>query len=251
MFTFPLTPIPLSLAHVAGSMNNTDTSKLLHKLKAVVGSTPPSEGVDVTLVDAMFVRHMMVNLPIMFGDLAHLMMQMLREMSPRVDFICDTYLTPSIKDAEHTCRGENEAVFTITGPQQKRPKDWQKALRSASFKTAFFRFLFDEWCDVYYVETLNDHGLYLSLEEECYNYTVVDGNVHRNEITSLSCCHEEADTRIIFHLHQIITQMPQHSVSVRSNDTYVLVLLLYNVACDSRAENKPRVWMDMAFQYQH
>ena len=28
-----------------------------------------------------------------------------------------------------------------------------------------------------------------------------------------SCCHEKADARIIFHLHQIITQMPQHYVS--------------------------------------
>ena len=245
VFTFPLTPVPLSLAHVDGSMNKTDKSKLLHKLEAMVESTPPSEGVDVTLVDAMFVLHTMVNLPITFGEIAHLLSQKLCEMSPRVDFICDSYLTPSIKDAEHTRRGENEAVFTITGPQQKRPKDWQKALRSASFKTAFFRFLVDEWCDVRYVETLNNHELYLGLEEECYNYTVVNGNVHRKEIASLSCCHEEADTRIIFHLHQIITQMPQHSVSVRSNDTDVLVLLLYHVACDSRAENKPRVWMDV------
>ena len=34
-------------------------------------------------------------------------------------------------------------------------------------------------------------------------------------------------------------------MSVRSNDTYVLVLLLYHVACDLRAENKPSVWMDV------
>ena len=197
-------------------------SKLFHKLEAMVESTPPSEGVDVTLVDAMFVLHTMVNLPITFGDVAHLLLQKLCEMSPRADFICDTYLTPSIKYAEHTRRGENEAVFTITVRQQKRPKDWQKALRSASFKTAFFRFLVDEWCDVHYVETLNHHELYLGLEEECYNYTVVDGNVQRNAITSLSCSHE--DTRIIFHLHQINTQMPQHCVSVRSNDIDVIYI---------------------------
>jgi len=166
-------------------------------------------------------------------------------MSFCIDLICDTYLTPSIKDAEHAHRSDNEAVFTITGPKQKRPKDWQKALRSSSFKTAFFRFLVDEWCHNSYGEVLKGQDVCIGLAEECYSYIVLNEVVYRHDECSLICNHEEADTRIIFHLNHIITASPQDIVSVRSNDTDVLVLLLYHVWCISKVSGMPRVWMDV------
>jgi len=36
-------------------------------------------------------------------------------------------------------------IFAITGSDQKLSRDWQKALKSISFKTALFRFLAREW----------------------------------------------------------------------------------------------------------
>ena len=121
---------------------------------------------------------------------------------------------------------------------------WQKELRSASFKTAFFRILINEWCDAAYAKTLDDHKLYIGFEEEFYHYTVLHGVVLRDEATSLICCQEEADTRIIFHLHQVIVQGLTQTVSVRCNDTDVLILLLYHVACDSEVYSLPRACMD-------
>ena len=56
----------------------------------------------------------------------------LYDISVLVDLVCDTYQTPSVKDVEHTRRGDVEATYIITGPQQKRPRDWQKALGSSS-----------------------------------------------------------------------------------------------------------------------
>ena len=58
---FPLTAVPLSLAHTDGSMNTTDKSKLMHKLEKMVSdecapsilSTKP----DVTIIDATFFLH--------------------------------------------------------------------------------------------------------------------------------------------------------------------------------------------------
>ena len=67
-----------------------------------------------------------------------ILLKMLCQMSKRVDFICDTYQTPSIKDAERTLRKEadhTDTVYVITGAQQTRPKNWQEALKWSSFKS--------------------------------------------------------------------------------------------------------------------
>ena len=90
----------------------------------MVDSTCPPEKVDVVIVDAMFLFHTLVNLPTTYGEIAQMILSRLCEMAHRIDLVCDTYQTPSIKDTEHSRRGGSDAVYTITGPQQKRPKDW-------------------------------------------------------------------------------------------------------------------------------
>ena len=62
VFSFPLTPVPLSLAEVNGSINKTDKSKLMHKLEDKIESTSP-DAVDACAVDAMFLIRSMTNLP--------------------------------------------------------------------------------------------------------------------------------------------------------------------------------------------
>ena len=145
VFSYPLAPVPLSLAHVDGSINKTDNAKLLHKVEKMIADHNSPTTLDITIVDAMFFFHTLLNLPRTYGELAELILSKLCKMSPRVDLVFDTYCTPSVKDVEHGRRSADDCMYTITGPEQKRPQDWQKALRSAAFKTAFFRFLLDEW----------------------------------------------------------------------------------------------------------
>ena len=117
----------------------------MHNLEEFNKGTPP-KSVDVTLVDAMFMLHILQNIPQTFRAISSMILHQLCAMSPRVDFVCDTYITPSIKELEHTRRGsEEELSFSVTGADHKRPKDWQHALNSPSFKTAFFRFLSVDW----------------------------------------------------------------------------------------------------------
>ena len=60
VFTYPLVPVPL--AHVDGTINKKDKAKLMHKLEEFNKGTPP-KSVDVTLVDAMFMLHILQNIP--------------------------------------------------------------------------------------------------------------------------------------------------------------------------------------------
>ena len=53
LFKFPLTPVPLSLCHVDGSMLKTQKSKLLRELEQRIVATDLGH-VDVTIVDGMF-----------------------------------------------------------------------------------------------------------------------------------------------------------------------------------------------------
>ena len=57
----------------------------------------------------------------------------------------------------------------------------------------------------------------------------VDGNVVC-EAVSFRCKHEEADTRMVYHMNEIIKDDPSATVSVRSNDTDVFILLFYHVS---------------------
>ena len=126
VFKYPLTPVPLSLSHLDGSFNKTDKSKLLQKLEKQIDSDIPSD-IDVVIVDAMFFLHTLVNPPSTFGKLSEEILKRLCKLANRVDFVCDSYYAPSIKSFERERRGLTESTISITGPDQHRPRDWQKA----------------------------------------------------------------------------------------------------------------------------
>ena len=114
-------------------------------------------------------------------------------------------------------------------------------MRSSSFKTAFTRFLLDELSQHTDKVMSKDHQLFLGIEERCYCITVEDGIVYCKEIPTIACCHEDADTRIIYHIQSILGT--EQRISVRSSDTDVFILLLYHV---SQYDNPTStVWMDI------
>ena len=150
--------------------------------------------------------------------------------------------TKELKDIERCSRGSDDTTYTITGPLQRSPSKWVKVLQSGSFKTAFFRFLMQEWTEHADVDVLSGHGIYLALEEECYRYSVQDQQILREEINDLVCTHEEADTCVLYYLHSILQVGSEQSIVIRSYDTDVFILLLYHV---SHFEASTKVWMDV------
>ena len=239
---YPLTPVPLSLAHTDGSMNTTDKSKLLHKIEDHMESSITLLETDVVIVDATFFLHLQKDLPMTFGEIAALVLRQLVRMAKEVHLVCDVYRSPSIKDAERERRGTALFVYNITGPDQVRPKDWQQALHSASFKTEFFKFLADEWKKPSYAHIMQSCKLFLAVEDTCFSFTSVDDGVLRTIEPSLKSFHEEADTRMIFHLSVGARSENVSNIVVRSNDTDVLVLLVYHVA---KTGTNTGIWMDL------
>ena len=112
-------------------------------------------------------------------------------------------------------------------------------MRNDSFKNALIQFLVNEWIEEGYADILKDKMLYANCGNMCYPFKVVNGVIIRRNEPLLFCSHEEADSRMIFHLTSSDTN---DEVVLRTNDTDVLVALL---GC---MENLPRdlsVWLEM------
>lgn len=124
---------------------------------------------------------------------------------------------------------------------KQRPKNWQKALNSSQFKTALLKFLSQEWATHADASVLDGHHVYLAIEDVCHHFTVQAGRVVHEEVPELASKHEEADTRIVYHLASLF-ENEKPSVAVRCSDTDVLVLLLHHIL---RITDQSSVWMDV------
>ena len=89
---------------------------------------------------------------------------------------------------------------------------------------------------------MQNHTIYLAFDEKCYMYTATSDIIICTEVNTYTCTHEEADTRLVFHLMKAIEVEPNWKFCVRCNDTDIIVLLLYHC---SRRQNTPFVWMDV------
>ena len=204
VFEYPLMPVPLSLANIDGAMHNPFKSKLARKIEDSVYRSTGPEDINVVMVDAIFFFRTQTEGHSTYGEVARCLLSKLVQMAPLVQLICDTYIHPSIKDPERMKRGDSsETVYSITGPNQNVPRDWQKALDSSSFKESFLRFLSTEWQRQEYGAILGQRQINLALDHKCFRYTVRSGVIVREQVLALNSEHEEADTLIIYHLHKL------------------------------------------------
>ena len=118
-----MTPVPLCLAHIDGSMQETPKSSLLKELETQVISEAPSNN-DTLVIDGMFFLRLLKELPEKFDLLAKSVLKKVCAVSNayRMDLIFDKTILPSIKDCERDKRSQNESrhiMYEITGPEQK------------------------------------------------------------------------------------------------------------------------------------
>ena len=202
---YPLTPVPLSLSHVDGSMQKTSKASLMKRLESRVKTIDPSN-VNTTIIDAMFFLHLQFDLPATFGEISqYLFKKICYTKSEVIHFVFDKTVSPSIKDCERDSRMINgrTSLYQITGSGQKRPSSWLDALRNDQFKETLVEFLVNSWEDDKLTSLLQEKILYANSGDTCYSYKVDDGKMVRREEYHLYCTHEEADSRMIYHLKSI------------------------------------------------
>ncbi|KAL4718512.1 hypothetical protein ACJJTC_002715 [Scirpophaga incertulas] len=104
VLAYPLTPVPLALCHIDGTICKTDKSALLKMLEKEIDSNPP-ERCDVIVYDGFFIMHSIRDVPSSFENISKKLLQVFTANSADTVIIAfDRYIFPSIKDNEHSLR---------------------------------------------------------------------------------------------------------------------------------------------------
>ena len=99
---YPLTPVPLSLCHVDGTMQKTQKSALMTEIEKRIVMTDPM-GVDVTIIDGLFFLYLLQEPPSTFGLISRYILRRVCEIgTASIHLVFDRIMTPSIKDYEGT-----------------------------------------------------------------------------------------------------------------------------------------------------
>lgn len=236
---YPLTPVPLSLSHADGMMQKTPKVKLLNELEKKVKTVDP-RNVNTTIIDGMFFLHLFVDLPSTFGSVAsYILRRVCKQKGNEIHLVFDKTIKPSIKDCERDKRSENRSIaYQITGAEQKRPGNWLQALRKDQFKEALVDFLTSHWKDDLFSSILDTKKLFVNCGDMCYSFIAEEGKMVRKIEQDYFCTHEEADSRMIFHLKQLNTPV---NVVIRTVDTDVLIIAL---GCMHLLDPGKKVWLE-------
>lgn len=146
---FPLSPAPLSLSHINGTMCVTNKAMLIHKLELKAQSVKDIKPEAVTIDFLFLLCSQAPFLPLKYGDIARQLLVMARHFGAiKIFIVADGYVSESsIKDS---CQVNWWAVGDCSfnkniNHSQSCPVDFAGALESDNFKNAFFTFLADEW----------------------------------------------------------------------------------------------------------
>ena len=171
--SYPLGPVPWSLATADGMLTKTDKSTLLHNLESGIElvTDRPSDAVHV--LDGNSMLQSLKPIPDSCEELAEHIFNKLPK-SKRVDFVTDTYRKQSIKSYERARRGMSPA-FLLSGAKTKTPRDWKGFMGNDKNKTQLIKLLFDQWKTDKYATRLVDRSIYYVLEENVFRLTCKDG----------------------------------------------------------------------------
>lgn len=227
---YPLTPVPLSLCHMDGTINKTDKSKLVKPLidrENIVESIPKE--LDVVIIDGFFYLYTLRDIPSTFGGISYnLLRNLTNHVATEIHVIFDTYPTPSIKDYEHSIRDNlRNDDFVIEGPHTKRPANFVAELKNIKFKQALVQFLVKDWSTQDKATLIKPTQKVFLNYQLCHSYRKVAESVVSEVSEKYTCsAHEEADTKIVYHVCAVGSNT---NILIKCSDTDILVILLSNI----------------------
>lgn len=83
-------------------------------------------------------------------------------------------------------------------------------------------FLSEHWANDSLASIFQNKKVFLTVEERYFSYRVLENHVVRVEEVNYTCHHEEADTRIIYHISKA---NPTARVVIKASDTDVLIIV--------------------------
>ena len=205
VFTYPLGPLPWSLADPYGLPRKTSKAKLSQQLERRITVTEKYPENATSIFDGMAVlQKLKIPSGATFLVVAERVFELVTSTgSRRVDVVFDVYREVSIKNVERLKRAS-----TSDGLQYKNilpaytVKSWNKLWK---WKTEAFR------------GRLGNRIMYVTTEDQCWRLEAATCD----PVPELECNHEEADTRIVLH-----AQHAGGTCIIHLDDTDVFVLLL-------------------------
>ena len=190
-----------------------------------------------------FFLHLHKDLPANFGGVAkYLLRKILQREGKVIHFVSDKWIAPSIKDCERQSRNATDISCYIVGAAQKRLTNWLAALRSSSFKASLVGFLISVWSNSDNASLFEGKILFANCRNICYKFMSILEKVVRTEERCLLCTHEEADSRILFHVSSLENQS---NVIIRTVDTDCLVIRL---GCCEKLYPSLKIWLEVGVQ---
>ena len=139
-----------------------------------------------------------------------------------IHLVFEKSISPSIKDVERNKRSNQRSMaYQITGPEQKHPSNWLQALRGDQFKEALVISLVDYLEKNNSARILGSKKLIVNNDDTCYSFISQEDRMVKSEEVAYYAKHEEADTRMIYHVGQLPSGT---NVVVRTVDTDVVVI---------------------------
>lgn len=228
ILSYPITEVPLALAHSDGIMNKTEKAaftKLLEQKQVKVLDEKSIGRVNATMFDGGLLMHEVLSKhnKSTYSSIARdFLVKLGSARGDEVHILLDRYMTPSIKDAEREKRGGvNDVTYQITGPEQQQKQKGSDLLKDACFKEEFGRFLLAEPQKEQYGTIIREKTIYISNGGTCVRLKNTSGQLKVTRPEAMQGQHEEADTLIAFHAGRT----ERGTVMVGSSDTDVVVVL--------------------------
>jgi hypothetical protein len=229
LMTYPLTPVPYSIATADGFLAKTDKSKSFHYLtKDCVDADVPPSNDTLVVHDGNACFYYMKEVPCNFSQICSKVFDMMSRTGDAV-FSTDSYKDNSVKSMERQRRGCS-AKLIIKGQNTKKPPDWKSFLANDDNKTQFIQLLSKLWSNDDYATKLQGREVVLICEGSAYLLTSDDGCVTRKtEIPNLTSSQEETDSRVILYCKYGMDKGYQY-IRVKSTDSDIFVILLHYAA---------------------
>ena len=252
VLSFPLCPVPLSLAFPDGTKRSNSKSQLIQVMLPSVIPNSGDRTCKAFIVDLIAQYRITSKGKVKtFGELITRLVSSLPKGHSRVDLVADCYRDFSIKAGERAKRGaaESEKIL-IKSINTLVPSDLNRFYSNAENKTQLIKLTFEhiKANPKKFLDILQCENIVMSGDEYCEKVT----RENVTNVENLVSNQEEADTKVVLHTLEAL-KSDDGNVCIRSpsGDTDILVIAIGLLNGNSRVfvdtgngGNRKKIWLD-------